>query len=117
MNGNLMIGVQMLLALAVALPQLGQNLLHWRRTQFELPEVCHQVRFPAAIHATPLVADETQNAQSAMGSVIAAFRRRPAAFILLSPGLPPVVQAIRLCIAEIAATRQLAWILGQARHC
>jgi hypothetical protein len=65
MNGDLMIGVQMLLTLAEPFPQLGQNLLHWRRTQFEQPEVRHQVWLPAAIHTPPLVANEAKNTQPA----------------------------------------------------
>jgi hypothetical protein len=105
MNGNPMIGVQMLLTLAVAFPQLGQNLFHWRRAKIELPEVCHQVRLPAAIHTTPFVADETKNTQPAMGCVITAFRRRPATFVPLLLGPPPVIRAIRLSIAEIPASR------------
>jgi hypothetical protein len=46
-----------------------------------------------------------------MGSVIAAFRRRPATFVPLLPSLPPVIRAIRLPIAEIPASRRVAWSL------
>jgi hypothetical protein len=61
MNGNLMVGVQMLLALTEPFPQFGQNLFHGRRTQLELPEVSYQVRLPATIHTSPFVTDETEN--------------------------------------------------------
>ena len=106
-----MIGVQMFLTLAVAFPQLGQNLLHWWRTQFELPEVCHHVRLPAAVHTPPIVPDEAENTQPAMGSVIAALCRRPSTFVALLPSLPLVIRAIRLPIAEIPASRRVAWSL------
>jgi len=112
MNGNLMIGVQMFLALAEPFPQLGQNLLYWRRTQIELPEVHHHARLPAAIHTPPFIAHETKNAQLAMGGVITALRRRPATFVPPLPSLPSVNRAIRFPIAEIPASRRIARMLG-----
>jgi hypothetical protein len=69
---DLMVGVQVTLALAETLSQLGQHLFYGRRTQFELPEVCHYVGLPSAVHASPLVPDEAVNTQSAMGGVITA---------------------------------------------
>ena len=61
LDWDLMISVQMLLPLLEPFPQFGQNLLHLRRTHLELPEVHHHVWFPAAVHAPPLIADETEN--------------------------------------------------------
>jgi hypothetical protein len=62
LDRNLMIRMQVAFTLAEPFPQLGQNLLHWRRPQLEAPEVCHHVRLPSAVHASPLVADEAENA-------------------------------------------------------
>jgi hypothetical protein len=56
---DLMVGVQVTLTLAETLSQLGQHLIYRRRTQFELPEVCHHVRLPAAVNASPAVSLET----------------------------------------------------------
>jgi hypothetical protein len=53
---DLMVGVQVTLALAEPLLQLGQHLFNGRRAKFELPEVLHQGRLPPAVNASPTAA-------------------------------------------------------------
>jgi len=67
-----MVGVQVTLALAETLSQLGQHLFNGRRAQFELPEVPHQVRLPAAVNAPPLIADEAKDPKAPMLGVVTA---------------------------------------------
>jgi hypothetical protein len=112
LNRDLMIGVQMLLALAEPFSQLGQNLVNGRRTQFELPEVLHYVRLPAAIDASPLVPLKAENAQPAMIGIIAAFCRSASPLIVLPLCLPFVLRAIRSGVAKSPASRRVARTLG-----
>jgi hypothetical protein len=79
-----MVGVKVTLALAETLSQLGQDLFDWRRAQFELPEVRHQVRLPSAVNTSPLVADEAKNPQAAMVGVVTAGCRTTTLFIFLA---------------------------------
>ena len=67
-----MVGVQVTLAVAEPLFQLGQHLFNGRRPKFELPEVHYQVRLPAAVNAPPLIADEAKNPKAPMVGVISA---------------------------------------------
>ena len=71
-NRDLMVGVQVTLALTETLSQLGQHLLDRRRSQFELPEVLHQVRLPPAVNASPLITNEAKNPKAPMVGVISA---------------------------------------------
>ena len=107
-----MVGVQVTLALAETLSQLGQHLFDGWRAQFELPEVCHHVRLPAAVHTPPIVPDEAENTQPAMVGIIAALGRSPSTFVLPLPCLPSVIRAIRLPVAESPASRRVARLLG-----
>ena len=67
-----MVGVQVTLALAETLSQLGQHLFNGRRAKFELPEVLHQVRLPPAVNASPLITNEAKNPKAPMVGVISA---------------------------------------------
>jgi hypothetical protein len=67
-----MVGVQVTLALTETLSQLGQHLFDRRRSQFELPEVLHQVRLPPAVNASPLITNEAKNPKAPMVGVISA---------------------------------------------
>jgi hypothetical protein len=82
---NLMIHVQMPLIPREPVPQLGQHLVGRRRTQPEVAEVHHHVRFPAAIHAPPLVALEAKQPQRPVVGAVPAFRRRTSLLLLLPP--------------------------------
>ena len=80
----LMVGVQVTLALAETLSQLGQHLFNGWLAQFELPEVPHQVRFPPAVNASPLIADEAKNPKAPMVGVVTAGCRTTTLFIFLA---------------------------------
>ena len=67
-----MVGVQVTLALAETLSQLGEHLFYGRRAQFELPEVRDQIRLPSAVNASPLIANEAKNPKAPMVGVISA---------------------------------------------
>jgi hypothetical protein len=71
---DLMVGVQVTLALAETLSQLGEHLFYGRLAQFELPEVPHQVRLPPAVNASPLIANEAKNPKAPMVGVVSAGR-------------------------------------------
>jgi hypothetical protein len=86
-----MVGVQVTLALAETLSQLGQHPFDGRRAKFELPEVPYQVRLPPAVNASPLITDKAENPQSAMVGVIAALCRSPPSLIVLPLRLPLVL--------------------------
>ena len=116
LDGDLMIGVQMLFTPAEPFPQFGQNLFDRRWPQLEPPEVNHDVRLPAAVHASPLVAEEAENPQPAVVGVIAALCRRSSPLILVRLFLPSVVRAISFPTAESPASRRFAWMFGQAWH-
>ena len=79
-----MVGVQVTLALAEPLPQLGQDLFNGRRAQFELPEVLHEVRLPPAVNASPLVTNEAKNPKVPMVGVVSAGCRSTTLFIFLA---------------------------------
>jgi hypothetical protein len=81
---DLMVGVQMLLALAEPFPKFGQHLLHWRRTQLELPEVFYNVRRPRAVNASPPITDEAKNTKSPMLGIVTAGCRTSTLFIFLA---------------------------------
>jgi hypothetical protein len=111
-----MVGVQVTLALAETLSQLGQHLFNGRRAKFELPEILHQVRLPAAINASPLITNKAKNTKSPMLGVVTAGSRSPSPFIVLPLRFPFVLRAIRSRVAKSPASRRVAWTLGQARH-
>jgi hypothetical protein len=81
---DLMVGVQVTLALAETLSQLSQHLFNGRRAQFELPEVRHQVRLPPAVNAPPLIANEAKNPKAPMLGVVTAGCRSATLFIFLA---------------------------------
>jgi hypothetical protein len=69
---DLMVGVQVTLALTETLPQLGEHLFDGRQAQFELPEVPDQIRLPPTVSASPLITDEAKNPQAPMLGVVTA---------------------------------------------
>ena len=71
-NRDLMVGVQVTLALAETLSQLGQHLFDGRRAQFELPEVPHQIRLPLAVSASPPITAEAKNPKAPMVGIVTA---------------------------------------------
>jgi hypothetical protein len=79
-----MVGVQVTLALVEALSQLGQHLVHWWWAQPELPEVLDQIRFPPAVNASPLIADEAKNPKAPMLGVVTAGCRTTTLCVLLA---------------------------------
>jgi hypothetical protein len=112
LNGDLMISMQVALPLTETLSQLGQHLFNGRRVKFELPEVPHQVRFPPAVNASPLITDEAKNPKAPMVGVIAAGCRSPSPLIVLPLRFPFVLRAIRSRAAKSPASRRVAWTLG-----
>ena len=117
---DLMVRVQVTLALAETLSQLGQHLFNGRRAKFELPEVLHQVRLPAAVDATPLIANEAKNPKAPMLGVVTAGCRSTTLFILLLRHTFLVGRAIpgfAKCSASGLATRAKRkithWCLGK----
>ena len=72
LDRKLMVGVQVTLALAEPLLQLGQHLVGWWLAQPEIPEVPNHVRLPPAVNAPPLIADEAKNPKTPMVGVVTA---------------------------------------------
>ena len=69
-NRNLVVGVQVSLAMLLPLPQFIQDLLDRRVAQLKVSAVCHDVRLPPAIHTSPLVSLEAENPKSAVVCVV-----------------------------------------------
>jgi hypothetical protein len=111
-NLDLMVGVQVTLALAEPLSQLGQHLFDGRKAQFELPEILYQVRLPPAVNAAPLVTNEAKNPKAPIVGVIAAGCRSPSPLIVLPLRFPFVIRAIRCRVAKSPASRRVAWPFG-----
>src|ERR1035438_6473749 len=78
-----MVGVQVTLALAETLSQLGEHLFYGRRTQIELSEVRDDVWHPAAVNASPLITNEAKNPKAPMLRVVAAGCRSTTLLVLL----------------------------------
>ena len=95
LNRELMVGMQVALVAVESIPQLRQNLLDGRRPEFELPEIPNHVRFPAAVHAPPLVPDEAQHPKSSVSRVVAASRRTAALPVVAACCRCPVDPAVR----------------------
>ena len=103
-----MVGVQVTLALAETLSQLGQHLFNGRRAQFELPEVLHQVRLPPAVNASPLITNEAKNPKAPMVCVVPAGCRTTTLLIFLAGYgslMFRAVSAFAKCSASGLATR------------
>ena len=115
-NRKLVVGVQVSLATLLLLPQFVQHFLNRRVAQLEASAVRHGLRFPSAIHTSPLVSLEAKDPELSVVGVIATRCRRSALFIPLPPCPPSVVRAIRLPIAESPASRRLARPFGRTRH-
>ena len=104
-NRNLVVGVQVSLATLLPLPQFVQHFLNRRVAQFEAAAVRDDLRFPSAIHTSPLVSLEAKNPKLSVVRIVPTRCRCSSLFIPLLPRLPSVVRAVRLPIAQILATR------------
>ncbi len=111
-NRNLMVGVQMSFAAVEPLTEFQQNLLDRWVTQFEPAAVRHNVRFPAALNATPGITFEAKEPKSPMVGIVTASRRRPALLVLP----PPMFWAVGFAIDEDSAPRRVARPFGCACH-
>ena len=115
-NRNLVVGVEVSLSPLQPLPQFVQDLPNRRVAQLEASAVRHGLRFPPAIHTSPLVSLEAKDPELSVVGVIATRCRRSALFIPLPPCLPSVVRAVRLPIAKCLAPRRLARLSGRTGH-
>jgi hypothetical protein len=104
---DLMVGVQVTLALAETLSQLGQHLFNGRRTKFEMPEVLHQVRLPPAVNALPLITNEAKNPKAPMVGVVTAGCRSTTLLIFLAGYGSLMFRAVS-AFAKCAAARTAA---------
>jgi hypothetical protein len=91
---TLMVGVKMPFTTLQPLPQFAHYLLDRRVTQLEATAVRDHIRFPAAIHTSPLVSLETENPKPAVVRVVPSRCRCPSFLIPLPPRLPSVVRAV-----------------------
>jgi hypothetical protein len=114
---DLMVGVQVTLALAETLSQFGQHLFNGRRAKFELPEVPYQVRLPPAVNASPLITNEAKNPKAPMVGIVSAGCRSTTVFVLLPGDRPFMFRAVSALAERFAsglATRAKRKIHG---HC
>ena len=81
---NPVVGMKVSLSSAEPLPKFVEHPLGRRIAQFEATAVRDDLRFPAALDASPLVALEAQHSQPAMVAVVAAFNWRRSLSFLLS---------------------------------
>jgi len=110
-----MVGVQVTLALAETLSQLGEHLFDGRRAKFELPEILHQIRLPAAVMASPRIADEAKNPKAPMVGVVTAGCRTTTLFIFLA-GYSPLVFRTVSALAECSASGLATRAKGKITH-
>ena len=109
---NPVVGMEVSLSTAEPLPQFAKDPLGRRIAQFEATAVRDDLRFPAALDASPLVSLEAQHSQPAMVAIVAAFGwRRSLSFLL-----PPMRKAIRCFVHQYSAARPLAGPFGCAGH-
>ena len=83
-NRNLMVRVQVAFTPVVSVAKLGEHSICGRVAETVPAEVSDDVRLPAAIHAPPAVALETENPQSSVVRIVSAFDARAAAFVMFT---------------------------------
>jgi hypothetical protein len=69
---NVVVAVKVAVAVVPALAKLGKDDIGRRVAELVFVELAHDVRFPPAVHATPLVTFEAEDAQLAMVCIVSA---------------------------------------------
>lgn len=112
-NGRLMVCVQMPLASCECSAKLVQHLVGRRNTEADLPEPHHDVRLPAAVHASPAVALETQHAKPAMICTVSTMGA-------ISPGVivgPSHLRLVLWATRGVADKPRTAWMSAWVLDC
>jgi len=115
-NGHLMVCVQMPLASCECSAKLLQHFVTRRNTEADLAAPLHDVRLPAAVHASPAVALKAQHPQPAMIRTVSTLGA-------ISPGVIVSPSRLRLMVgatrggADKAKTAWMsAWVLDCCWH-
>ncbi len=73
LDRNLMVRMQVAIAVVECLPQFQKHLIRGRRLDAGFAEYSHQVRLPSAIHTAPLIPFEALDAQALVVFVVTSF--------------------------------------------
>ena len=107
-NRNLVVCVKMTLTAVEVFAKLGQHAIGRRVTEASLAEYSDHIRLPVAVYASPTVAFEAEDPESAVVPIVSALGGRTALYVVFTLSLPAMLFA-GSAGGQLRALRECAW--------